>query len=85
MHPLLAAYREFAERVGDIKAPRGSKRDLILAAIKPYRGDFAIAELERDCPGVSREMIRRVLREERAKGRIACQGRGPAARWYRKG
>lgn len=51
---LKAAYREFSERVGDIKAPRGSKRDLILAAIKPYRGDFAIAELERDCPGVSR-------------------------------
>ena len=46
-----------------------------------HTSDFTMVELERDCPGVSREMIRRVLREERAKGQIACVGRGPAARW----
>ncbi len=75
------AYREFADRVGETKAPRGSKRELILEAIGRHTGDFTMAELERDCPGVSREMIRRVLREERVKGQVACVGRGPAARW----
>jgi len=79
-----AAYREFAERVGETKAPRGSKRELVLEAIERRTGDFTMVELERDSPGVSREMIRRVLREERAKGRVACAGRGPAARWSKK-
>lgn len=79
-----AAYREFSERVGESKAPRGSKRELVQSAIARHQGGFTIAELERACPGVSRDMIRRVLREERAKGRVACEGRGPAARWSRK-
>jgi Fic family protein len=79
------AYQEFAERVGETKAPRGSKRSLVLEAIGRRTGGFAMAELERDCPGVSREMIRRVLREERARGNVSCEGRGPAARWSKKG
>jgi Fic family protein len=37
------------------------------------------------CPGVSRDMVRRVLRDRQAAGLVACQGRGPAARWRRKG
>jgi Fic family protein len=78
------AYRDFAERVGETKAPRGSKRELVLEAIGRHEGAFTIAELERECPGVSREMIRRVLREERMAGKVACVGRGPAARWSRK-
>lgn len=79
-----AAYQEFAERVGETRAPRGSKRELVLEAIGGHKGDFTMAELERECPGVSREMIRRVLREERTKGQVTCEGRGPAARWSRK-
>jgi hypothetical protein len=35
--------------------------------------------------GISRDMIRQVLREQRAAGAIECQGRGPAARWRKKG
>lgn len=82
---LKAAYREFAERVGEIKAPRGSKTDLIVAAINKFAGDFTLAQLEQACPGISRDMIRRVLREQQAGGAIECQGRGPAARWRKKG
>ncbi len=83
------AYREIEARVGEIKAPRGAKRELVLAgnerlaaAVKPA---FTISELERTCPGVSRDMVRRVLREEQRAGRLVCQGRGPAAVWMRKG
>jgi Fic family protein len=84
-----AAYGEFEARVGDMKAPRGAKRELVLAGIERLAGAasrrFAISELERTCPGVSRDMIRRVLREEQRAGRLACEGRGPAAAWMRKG
>ncbi|HUX90330.1 MAG TPA: Fic family protein [Gallionellaceae bacterium] len=82
---LKLAYREFAERVGEVKAPRGSKTDLVLAAIKRFTDEFTVTQLEQACPGVSRDMIRRVLREQQSAKLVECQGRGPAARWKKKG
>ena len=82
---LKIAYREFAERVGEVKAPRGSKTDLVLAAINRFIGEFTVSQLEQACPGVSRDMIRRVLREQQNANVVECQGRGPAARWKKKG
>jgi len=82
---LKMAYREFAERVGETKAPRGSKTDLVLAAINRFAGEFTVSQLAQSCPGVSRDMIRRVLREQQSANVIECQGRGPAARWKKKG
>src|SRR4030042_720847 len=49
---LKMAYREFAERVGEVKAPRGSKTDLVLAAINRFAGEFTVSQLEQACPGV---------------------------------
>ena len=85
LYILKTAYREFAERVGEVSAPRGSKRELVLAALARIAGEFTVAELERACPGVSRDMIRLVLRERQAQGMLVCEGRGPAARWRKKG
>ncbi len=82
---LKTAYREFAERVGEVKAPRGAKTDQVLATIGKFVSDFTIAQLEHHCPGVSRDMIRRVLREQQAQGAVECKGRGPAAKWRKKG
>ena len=91
---LKTAYREFAERVGEIKAPRGSKRDLVIAGIDRLAartagftvvGGFTLSELEQVCPGVSRDMVRTVLREQQKLGGVECQGRGPAALWRKKG
>lgn len=79
------AYREFEERVGQMKTPRGAKTALVEAAIEGFPGEFTLADLERACPGVSRDMIRRVLRDLQRAGRVACLGRGPGARWRRKG
>ena len=84
-----AAYREFAERVGEIKAPRGEKRALVINGINQLAarstGGFAISELARICPGVSRDMVRHVLREQQEKGRIVCRGRGQSAVWLKPG
>ena len=79
------AYREFEESAGQIKTPRGAKTALVEAAIGAFPGDFTLAELERACPGVSRDMVRRVLRELQKAGKVACLGRGPGAAWRRKG
>lgn len=81
---LRAAYQEFAERVGEIKSPRGAKTDAVLAAVKHWSGAFTLTQLEQRCPGVSRDMIRRVLRQQRRLGVIECQGRGPGAQWKKR-
>jgi len=83
-----SAYREFAERVGELKAPRGAKGDQVRAGIERLAarsGGFTISELEQTCPGVSRDMVRRVLREQQAAGAVECRGRGPGAAWVKKG
>jgi Fic family protein len=81
---LKTAYQEFAERVGDIQAPRGSKTEMILAALQRMPPEFTVAQLEQACPGVSREMLRRVLGEQKGKS-VECIGRGPGAKWKKKG
>jgi len=82
---LKMAYREFTERVGEVKAPRGSKTDWVLAAISRLAGEFTVAQVEQACPGVSKDMVRRVLREQQTAQLVECNGRGPAARWKKKG
>lgn len=81
---LKKAYREFEDGMGRIKSPRGAKTELILKAVRDSSAEFTVRDLERTCPGVSREMVRRVLRDLQAKGEVECLGRGPGALW-RKG
>lgn len=76
-----SAYRDFAERVGEVGAPRGAKTELVLAAIGRFPSEFTLSGIEQQCPGVSRDMVRRVLRAQQNAGAIECHGRGPAARW----
>ena len=78
---LLAAYREFEQRVGVIKKGKGSKTDQVISAVNRSTKPFSIRELERDCPGVGRDMIRLVLRELRDQGKIKVKGFGVGARW----
>jgi Fic family protein len=82
---LTEAYKEFEQRVGQTAVPRGAKTEMIEGAIAHRRGEFTVAQLEAQCPGVSRDMIRRVLRDKANRGEVACRGRGPGARWQRKG
>ncbi|MFM9039768.1 MAG: Fic family protein [Betaproteobacteria bacterium] len=81
---LKAAYREFVERVGETAEPRGSKTQLVLEVIGKMFGTFSLADLERACPGVSRDMIRRVLNTQKGQT-VDCIGRGPGALWQKRG
>ena len=80
---LKTAYREFVERVGETAEPRGSKTQLVLEAIGKMSGPFSLADLERACPGVSRDMIRRVLSSQKGQT-VDCIGRGPGALWQKR-
>ena len=74
-------YTEFEQRAGQVKAPRGAKSGLVLAAIRQQPGNFQLADLERLCPGVGREWIRTLLSDLKVDGEVSCTGKGPAARW----
>jgi hypothetical protein len=75
-------YAEFEKRAGQVKAPRGTKAELVLAAVREQPGDFRLSDIERDCPSVGREWIRSLLRDLKAAGEASCRGKGPAARWH---
>ncbi|MEW6410647.1 MAG: Fic family protein [Nitrospirota bacterium] len=78
-----AAYREFEERVGQIISPKGAKTALIMSAINSKIGLFRIADIQRQCPGVSIDMIRRVLKTLQAERKVKCLGRGQSAQWQK--
>ena len=84
LYILKTAYLEFVERVGEIQAPRGSKTEMVISSLQRLPSEFTVAQLEQVCPGVSRDMVRRVLAEQKGKS-VECVGRGPGAKWKKKG
>src|SRR5438046_9970657 len=58
---LTQACKEFEERVGQLKSPRGEKTEAVLAAIDRQKSAFRIADLQADCPGVGLDLIRHIL------------------------
>jgi Fic family protein len=83
LYILKVAYKEFEERIGQVKAPRGEKSGVVVAAIKRARGSFNIADLQNACPGVSVDMIRHVLKTLKKSGDVQPLGRGRSALWRR--
>jgi Fic family protein len=80
---LLRAYREFEARVGIITTSRGSKTELVRAAVNRRMAPFSISDIESDCPGISRDMIRQVLRKMRDENEISVSSSGRGAMWQK--
>lgn len=78
---LLRAYKEFEQRVGTIERGRGAKGDRVRAEILQRNLPFSISEIEEACPGVSRDMVRVVLRAMKGEGLITPSGKGRGAKW----
>ena len=77
------AFVHFEERAGQVKSPRGTKTELLLSTIRQLKSPFRISDLQRACPGVGLDWIRKVLKDLRSKGELECLGRGPQAEWQR--
>jgi len=79
---LIRAYGEFEERVETLKRSKTEQvRDAVLRRVTP----FSISDIENDCPGISRDMVRHVLRQMKSEGAIAPTGKGRGAKWQRLG
>jgi len=79
------AYDEFGKRSGDIAAPKGEKAEFVRRAIARHSGDFRLVDIERACPGVGRDWIRRILFDLKKQGKVSCTGKGRGARWHYAG
>lgn len=78
-----SAYREFEERAQRARPKRGSKTDLVEAALHRVGQTFGIADIERECPSVGRDLIRRVMNRWRQEGKLEMLARGRDARWQK--
>ena len=77
------AYREFEQRIEQINTGPGAKSALVRATLEQLPDTFSLDQVARLCPSVSRDLVRRVLREERDAGRLETTGKGRGARWRR--
>ena len=80
---LLRAYGEFEERIGNLDQPGMSKSQRVREAVDRKVRPFRIVDIERECPDVSRETIRLVLRAMKKEGLIEPKGRGRGVRWHK--
>lgn len=80
---LVAAYKEFETRVGNIASARGAKREMVQRAVEHLPERFKIADLRQACPGVSYPTLQRALGDMRKAGRLKCLARGPDAEWQK--
>lgn len=80
---LRRAYRDLAERVEATDAPElaTTKTTLVEQTILTQRDPFTLAHLQAQLPGVSDQLIRKVLTLLKAQGRIQLEGRGRGAAW----
>jgi len=80
---LIAAYRAFEARVGAVGG-RGSKTEAVRNFVRSSPSDeFTLDDIRIACPGVSDDLIRKVLRDLRDEGAVEAPTRGRSARYRR--
>ena len=78
---MLRSYREFEQRVGEVRKGRGAKGSQVREYVLKSRRPLSISEIEAACPGVSRDTVRLELRKMKSEGLIAPTGKGRSAKW----
>ena len=78
---LLKAYHELEEGVRGMGTGRGTKSEQVRAAVMKRFLPFSLSEIEDDCPLVSHDMVRAVLKKMKEEGLIRPEGHGRGAKW----
>lgn len=83
---VLAAYREFSERVDHFSNRNLSKRDIIREIIKETLGTITAAEITKRCPDISFRTIQRTLSDLQDSGEVIklAGGRYTSYTWNRE-
>lgn len=82
---LIAAYKEFEEKVDAVTSARGGKRELVEQAISRLPSRFRFGDLQKACPGISYPTLKRALSDLKKKRHVRCLGKGRDAIWERIG
>lgn len=82
---LTLACKEFEERVGQLRSPRGEKTEAVLAAVERQVTTFRVADLQAECPGVGVDLIRRLLARLQREKKVKSLGTGRGAKWEKTG
>jgi Fic family protein len=82
---LALACKEFEQRIGQLKSPRGEKTEAVLAAVGRQISTFRVADLQAECPGVGLDLIRRILGRLQKDKKVKALGTGRAAKWEKLG
>ena len=80
---VLAAYKELEARTENIRPARGAKTEIVIKTIEKQFGEFTISDIAKECPLVSRDMIRIIFRQLQKKKKIRCLGKGKSAKWQK--
>ncbi|MBM7624266.1 Fic family protein [Sporohalobacter salinus] len=80
---LLAAYKEFEDKVGLVRNKKGNKSYRVEQAIKSTLGKFEKEDIRNACPDVSESTINRVFKKLKEEGVIELLGKGRNAKWKR--
>jgi hypothetical protein len=81
LNTLKTAYQEFEERVGQMAYSKGAKTERVISVAGRHLGPFRISDIQKECPGVSVDLIRSVLKNLRSYRKVKCLGRGQNAEW----
>ena len=78
---LKSVYTEFESRFEKTAAPRGEKSEMVINTINAFPGSFTVRQIEQQCPGISRGLIRKIMQQY--ADCLKCTGRGAGAHWER--
>lgn len=80
---ILAAYREFEDRVGIINTQKGNKSQRVENTVEHILGEFTKEEIRQKCPDVGESTINRVFEKLKLEEKIMPIGKGRSAKWRR--
>ena len=75
-----SAYKELETQMESLAA-RPAKSDLVRRTVLDQAGEFTLADLSAQLPGLSPQLIKKMLGELKRDGRIRLEGRGRGAKW----
>lgn len=78
---MIAAYKDFEQRVGIISNKKGNKSERIVNAVEQTKGEFTKEDIRKYCPDVGESTINRVLVKLKEENTITPVGRGRNAKW----
>ncbi len=82
---LQAGYIKMEDNVENLNTGYGAKSGIVIATIEQQDGDFSIADLEKECPSVGREWIRKTVYSLKSEGKLENIGKGRGAKWCKIG